>query len=124
MPRFGEYESIYHGDIISAFLRHVPGAYVRDYRENGGFIVICKDVKTIKWGDQTTTTKTECQIPATTLVNLPRGNVTAMTRFIGLRLDRPGWRREFRRAAQHLSDTQMRAITHDLGRGEVFPGIR
>ena len=35
------YGSIYHGDIISAFERHVPGCYVRDYREQGGFIAVC-----------------------------------------------------------------------------------
>lgn len=116
--------AIEHSRIISTFQRHVPGCYVRDYRADGGYITICRDYKTIKWGDQTTTTKVERSVPAITLCNLPRGNVTAMSRFVGLKLDRPGWRQEFRRASRHLSDTQKRAITRTLGVGEVFYGIR
>jgi len=116
--------SIEHGRIISAFQRHVPGTYVRDYSDRGGYIVICRDYRTIKWGGQTTTTKEERQVPAITLCNLPRGNVTAMSRFVGLKLDRPGWRQELRRASKHLSDSQKRAITRELRCGEVFYGIR
>ena len=110
--------------IPAAFRRHVPGCYVRDYRSNGGFITICRDYRTIKWGGQTTTTKVEKEIPAITLCNLPRGNVTAMSRFVGFKLDRPGWRQELRRASRHLSDAQKRAITRELGVGEVFYGVR
>ena len=44
--------SIDHDRIISAFTRNVPGSYVRDYRENGGYITICKNYRTIKWADQ------------------------------------------------------------------------
>ena len=113
--------SISHDDIIRAFERHVPGCYIRDYRNNGGYIVICKDFRDIKWRDQTIAPAVERQIPATTLVNLPRGNVMARTRFVGPRLERPGWRQEFRRASFHLSRDQMEAITDELGVGEVFP---
>jgi len=116
--------SIDHDRIISAFTRNVPGSYVRDYRENGGYITICKNYRTIKWGDQTTTSKVEKQVPATTLCNLPRGNVTAASQFAGLRLLRPGWRVEFRRASTHLTDAQKRRITKTLHCGEVFWGIR
>ena len=116
--------SIDHGRIIAAFQRSVPGCYVRDYRSNGGYIVIARDYRDIKWTGPQSTAKVERRIPAVTLVNLPRGNVTAATRYVGLRLDRPGWRREFRRAAQHLSVAQMRRITRELGVDEVFPGIR
>ena len=116
--------SIESGRIIRAFELHVPGVYVRDYRENGGYIVICRDYRTIKWGGQTTTTPVEKDIPATTLCNLPCGNVTAMTRYVGLRKDRPGWREELRRASRHLSIAQKRAITKELSMGEVFYGIR
>jgi len=116
--------SISHDRIISAFTRHVPGSYVRDYRENGGYIVICKNYRTIKWGDGQSTSKVEKQVPATTLCNLPRGNVTAASIFAGLRLERPGWRVEFRRASKHLTDVQKRAITRDLRCGEVFYGVR
>lgn len=116
--------SIEHGRIINAFLRCVPGSYVRDYRDQGGYIVICKDYKSIKWGDQQSTAKVYKSVPATTLVNLPRGNVTPDSKFVGLKLHRPGWRVEFRRARRHLSDAQMRRITRMLACGEVFYGIR
>lgn len=116
--------SIDHGKIISVFLRNVPGSYVRDYRENGGFITVCRYYKSIKWGDQMSTAKVERSIPAITLCNLPRGNVTPDSKFVGLKLHRPGWRVEFRRASKHLSDAQKRAITRDLRCGEVFRGVR
>ena len=116
--------TIDHGKIIIAFQRHVPGCYVRDYRENGGFITICRDYRTIKWGDQHSTAKVEKSIPAITLCNLPRGTVTPASQFKGLKLHRPGWRVEFRRASKHLTYAQKRAITRELRCGEVFWGIR
>ena len=96
---------------------------MRDYREQGGFITICRDYKDIPWRDQLSGRRVYRQVPAVTLVNLPRGFVRPVTQFVGVRLDRPGWRQEFRRAMRHLSETQMRAITEELGVGEVFPGI-
>lgn len=118
------YGSLEHSRIIEAFRRFVPGCYVRDYRDRGGFITVCRQYRDIPWKDQTTTRKIYRQVPAVTLVNLPRGNVTSATHYKGLALERPGWRIEFRRAMKHLSDTQMRKITRFLGAGEVFPGIR
>lgn len=115
--------SIESGRIINAFLRSVPGTYVRDYRANGGYIVVCKDYRTIKWKDQLSTAKVYKQVPATTLVNLPRGNVTPDSKFMGLKMHRPGWRLEFRRASKHLSHLQKRQITRMLGCGEVFYGV-
>ena len=115
--------SLESGRIIAAFQRNVAGCYVRDYRSNGGYITICRQYRDIKWNDQTTTRKVERQVPAITLCNLPRGNVTAASRFKGLALDRPGWRLEFRRAMRHLSEAQMRRITSELHAGEIFPGI-
>lgn len=116
--------SLETGRIIAAFQRNVPDCYVRDYRERGGYIVVARHYRDIPWRDQTTTRKVYRQVPAVTLVNLPRGNVTAATRYIGLRMDRPGWREQFRKAMRHLSDAQMRRITRELGAGEVFPGVR
>jgi hypothetical protein len=115
--------SLPHDRIISAFQRHVPGAYVRDYRDRGGYITICRQLRTIKWGYQTTTTPEYHQVPATTLASIPRGNVTAATLYHGVRLFRPGWRAQFRKAMRFLSHNQMRAITKTLGAGEVFPGV-
>ena len=115
--------SISHDDIIRAFTRAVPGAYVRDYRDNGGYITVCRDYRNIPWRDQTTTRRVERQVPAVTLVSLPRGNVTAASKYAGVRLVRPGWRLEFRKAMRCLSEFQMRRITKDLRLREVFPGV-
>ena len=112
-----------HDKIISVFRRNIPGCYVRDYREQGGYITLCRDYKDIAWGGQTTTTPVYRSVPRVTLVSLPRGVVTRSTHYHGLALTRPGWQQEFRRASDHLSDVQMRRITHDLGAGEVFRGI-
>lgn len=117
------YGSIAHDRIIDAFQRNVPGCYVRDYRENGGYITICKNYRDVPWRDQLTTQRTYRQVPAVTLVSLPRGYVTSATHFAGLSLVRPGWRLEFRKAMRHLSHMQKRAITKALGVGEVFPGV-
>lgn len=114
---------IQHDRIIEAFRRHVPGCYVRDYRDRGGFITICRQYRDIAWSEQMSTTKVYKQVPAITLVNLPRGNVTPATHYKGLALQRTGWRLEFRKAMRHLSDLQMRRITKELRVGEVFPGI-
>jgi hypothetical protein len=117
------YGSIPHDRIIEAFRRAVPGCYVRDYRDRNGFITVCRDTKDMPWRDQTTTRKVYREVPATTLCNLPRGNVTSATHYRGLALDRPGWRQELRRAGRHLSDLQKREITEYLGVGEIFQGI-
>jgi hypothetical protein len=118
------YGSIETSRIIEAFTRSVPGSYVRDYRENGGFITICKDYRTIKWGDQQSTARVEKSVPATTLANLPRGWMTPDSKFIGLKLHRPGWRVEFKRARRHITEAQMKRITKMLRCGEVFRGVR
>jgi hypothetical protein len=120
---FMYYGSIPHDRIIDAFCRNVPGAYVRDYRDSGGYITICRGYKDLPWKDQISTRKVYKQVPSETLCSLPRGNVTSATKFAQLRLVRPGWRMEFRKAMKHLSDTQMRNITKSLNVGEVFPGI-
>lgn len=120
MQRFGEFNSIPHDNIIRAFLRNVPGAYVRDYRDNGGYITICRNYRTVKWGKRGSADREYRQIPAVTLVNLPQGNVTMASRYVGLKLDRPGWKHEFRKAAIYLTEDQRRGITRDLGRGQVF----
>lgn len=112
-----------HAKIIGAFQRHVPDCYVRDYRDNRGFITVCRGYKSIPWRDQTTTCNVERQVPRDTLVNLPRGNVTPATIYHGVALDRPGWREQFRRAARHLTSAQQRNITRELNVGQVFPGI-
>lgn len=117
------YGSIESGKIIQAFLRNVPDSYVRDYRDRGGFITICRRYRDIPWAEQMSTTKVYLQIPAETLVSIPQGNVQAPTIHRGLALERTGWRLEFRKAMRFLTTSQMRHITRDLGVGEVFPGV-
>jgi len=117
------YGAIAHDRIIAAFQRHVPGCYVRDYREQGGYITICRNYKDVPWRDQTTTRQVYRQVPAVTLCSIPKGNVTAPTHYEGLRLVRPGWRQEFKKAMRNLSYLQQKAITRTLGVGEVFPGV-
>ena len=117
------YGSFEHGKIIEAFTRNVPGSYVRDYRDRGGYITICKGYKDIKWKGQTTTTKVYRTVPDITLVNLPRGNVKSATIYSGLKLVRPGWRLEFQRAEENLSRDQMLKITRSLGAGQVFQKV-
>lgn len=115
--------SLYHGDIIAAFERNVPGCYVRDYRDSGGYITICRDYRDIPWRDQLSTRNVYRQVPATTLASLPRGHVTAQTIYRGFALVRPGWREEFRKAMRYLAEPQMRRITRAIGVREVFPGV-
>ena len=115
--------SFYHGDIIAAFQRHVPGSYVRDYRDRGGFITICRNYRDLLWHDQTTTRKVYRQAPAITLFNLPRGNITRRTLYHGLKLHRPGWLQEFERAGRHLTRLQKRLITQSLHVNQVFPDV-
>ncbi len=115
--------SIEHGKIIEAFKKCVPDTYVRDYRDNRGFITVCRGYKDIPWNDQLSTRKVYKTIPDRTLLSLPRGNVTSPTIYRGLVLERPGWRHEFRKAMDHISRDQMKAITKFLGCGEVFPGV-
>ena len=116
--------SIEHGVIISAITRNVPGTYVRDYRGNDGYITIARGYRNIPWRDQQSAPQVYKQVPVETIMSLPRGNVTAATRYRGMRLDRPGWRAQFREAMPKLSEAQMRRITKEIGAGEVFPGIR
>ena len=115
--------SIPHDRIIHAFERCVPDCYVKDYRDNGGYLTLCRGYKDIPWADQATGGKVYRQVPDQTLGSIPRGNVTAASKFDGLRLTRPGWRMEFRRAMQKITYVQQRAITKMLGVGEVFPGV-
>lgn len=115
--------SIPHDRIIDAFQQHVPGCYVRDYRENNGYITICRNYRDIRWQSGQSTAPVERQIPAITLASLPQGNVTAANLHAGFRLVRPGWRVEFRKAMEHLTHVQQKAITRTLGVGEVFPGV-
>ncbi len=112
------------GKIVNAFERCVPGCYVRDYRDRGGYVTLCRGYRNILWGDQADAGRVYRQIPNETLGSFPVGNVTAATHYHGIRLTRPGWRVEFRKAAEKLTRNQLKRITKILGMGEVFTGVR
>ena len=118
------YGSIEHSQIIEAFQRFVPDTYVRDYRDNQGFITVCRGLQDIRWHDQQSGGNVYRQVAHETLVSIPRGNVTSATHFHGLALHRTGWREQFRKASRMLTHPQMCRITKFLGVGEVFQGIR
>lgn len=105
--------SIEHSRIIRAFERNVPGCYVKDYSDRGGWITIMRGTKDI-WQKDDYGGKFR-SVPAETLCAIPRGNVQGPSLFSGLKMVRPGWRREMRKAADKLTDTQRRAIEKDLG---------
>jgi len=109
-----------HGKIIEAFTRCVPGAYVRDYRDKGGYITVCRGYKDIPWRDQTTTRRVYRMVPDETLFSMPRGNITAPTMYAGVRMIRPGWREQFRKAAHKLTWNQRKKIEKVL-QAKVFP---
>lgn len=115
--------SIPHDRIIATFQKHVPGTYVRDYRGSGGYITLAKGYRDIRWQNQGSGGPVERQVPAVTLVSIPQGNVTSATHFNGLRLTRPGWRLQFKKAASFLTLVQKHHITRDLGVGQVFPDV-
>ncbi len=115
--------SLCHDRILEAFRRNVPDTYVNDYRDRDGYITVCRGVKDIRWKDQASGGNVYRQVPDKTLVSIPRGNVMAATRYAGVKLVRPGWREQFRKAMVYMTRVQMKAITKFLGVGEVFPGI-
>lgn len=117
-PHFSRYmdtakPSIEHSRLIKAFEKNVPGCFVKDYSDRGGYITIMRGTKTI-W-DRTTRAENATDVPAETLCSIPRGNIQAPTLFSGLKMVRPGWRIQMRQAAQKLTESQRRRIEKDLG---------
>ena len=104
-------------------MREVPDCYVRDYRNNAGWITICRGYKTIPWrGDGLSTQRRYESVPAETLMSIPRGEVRAADTYNGLALVRPGWRRGLRTASGKLTERQRIGIQRRLRR-HVWPDI-
>ena len=112
------YGSIDSSRLISTILRNVPGTYVRDYHDNQGYLTICRGYVTI-YDHSKDTDKLTAGLPAETLCALPRGNVQAANLYSGMRLMRPGWRIEMRKARRLMTDSQARRIEREL-RMRVF----
>ena len=106
--------SIDTSKLISAILRNVPGTFVRDYRDNGGWINIARGARTI-WDNDKDTEKLSANLPAETLCSLPPGQVQAPSLYNGVRLVRPGWRIEMRRCGRYIDPEQARRIEKDVG---------
>lgn len=115
--------SLEAGRIIKAFEQNVPDCYVRDYRNAGGYVTVCRGYKDIPWNDQADAGPVYRQVPIHTLCSLPQGWVTAAGLYAGHALLRPGWRWEFRKSSTYLTHQQKKAITKALGVGEVFLGV-
>lgn len=108
------YYSIDHSRLIAAILRNVPGSYLRDYRENKGWLTICRGYRTIH-DNFRDTDKFTAGLPAETLANFPRGAVPAVTLMDGPVTVRPGWRRQMRLLRKYISEPQARRIEKALG---------
>lgn len=94
----------------------MPGCYVRDYRENNGYITVCRGYRTIPWrGDGLSTQRRYANIPAETLLSVPSGMVQAADQYVGVALSRPGWRKQLRDNASKMSYEQRRRIQRELG---------
>lgn len=104
--------SIEHSRIIRAFEHNVPGCFVKDYSDHGGWITIMRGTRDIRRRDDYG--ETIRSLPAETLCAIPRGNVQAPSLFDGIRMVRPGWRREMRKAYDKLTESQRRAIEKEL----------
>ena len=100
--------------VIKAFEYNVPGVFVRDYRENRGFIAICRGYKDL-YDESKDTAQFTKSLPAQTLCNLAPGFMQAGSIYQGLRLLRPGWRIEMRKARRFLTRKQQEAISKSVG---------
>src|SRR3990167_3457895 len=113
--------TLYSGDIIEAFRRHVPSCYVRDFRP-AGFITIGRGYKDLpRRGDGLVSHRVYRQAIAITLASIPQGNVTARDIYRGINLVQPGWKSQLRKASAHLTDRQRHRIQRDLHLAE-WPG--
>lgn len=108
--------SIDHGRLLAAIVRHVPGAYVRDYRANRGWLTVCRGTRSIYDHSKDTDKLATANVPAETLCSFPRGQVQATTLYSGIDLVRPGWRLQMRKLRGFISEAQARRIERDLGR--------
>lgn len=107
--------SIDHSRLLAAITRHVPGAYVRDYRSNRGWLTVCRGTRSIYDHSKDTDKLATAKVPAETLACFPRGAVQATTLYRGVEMVRPGWRLEMRKLRGYISDSQARRIEKDLG---------
>ena len=101
----------------------MPDSYVRDYRDNNGFITICRGYKSIPWrGDGLSTQRVYKDVPKETLLSIPRGQVKAADTYREMALVMPGWRRGLRENADKLTYRQRVRIQRRL-RMQLWPDI-
>ena len=105
------YQAIYTNRIISAFLKNVPGTFVRDYLHNGGFLQVLRGGKVVRSWDSNET----YAVPAQQLCYLAPGWTPRTTFVKGVVTKRPGWQVQMREAGKKLRPEEIKKIERDLG---------
>lgn len=108
------YGGIESSRILRAFQKWVPGCYVRDYTCNRGFLTLARGYKTMYDPSRNTRHFAE-NVPAETLINLSPGYTPEKAIYRGMELVRPGWRQEFAKVSDRLTDYQKARISKELG---------
>lgn len=107
-----QFDSLETGVLIDAVLRAVPGSYVRDHREIGGWIAVMRGSRPIYDASRNTAE----EWPAETLLSLPAERVTKKDLVAGIAIKRPGWQRQIRRLGELISPLQAKLIEKQLRR--------
>ncbi len=105
------YEAIETSRIINAFLRCVPGTFVRDYVGTGGFLQIRRGRRLIASNDSNEVYETAAE----TLCTLNPGWTPRTTFVKGVVTKNPGWQVQMRVAGKKLSPYERRKIEKHLG---------
>lgn len=107
-----QFDSLETGPLINAILRAIPGTFVRDFREIGGWISIMRGTRTLR--DESRNTSDAW--PAETLLSLPPERVTKKDLVAGVAVKRPGWQRQIRNLYPRITPLQAKQIERLLRR--------
>lgn len=107
-----QFDSLETGLLIDAVLRAIPGTFVRDFREIGGFIAVMRGSRAIYDASRNTAE----EWPAETLLSLPPERVTKKDLVAGIAIKRPGWQRQIRSLRERISPLQAKLIEKALRR--------
>ena len=110
------YESVNTARLARAFVDNVPGCFIRDYTETGGFLQIRRRLKTVGSHDNTDV----YTVPAETICTLNRGETPRPTLYKNGRIEAMGWQVQMRVARNHLEPDEISGIERDIG----FPIFR
>lgn len=110
------HQGIETAKLIDAIVRSVPGSYVRDYRESGGYLTVCRGYKTIR----NESDGSNHVFPAELLCNLTPGWTPRPTLMLGSRPLYPGWQQELRKLGRVITAKQRGRIIARLRRPDLF----